>query len=64
MGAHSTLKITRKCAKAYIIDKVTNGMSDKELELIMDDLLYDNLYNCTIVPDDWESSNLNDNAVL
>jgi hypothetical protein len=28
-----------------------NGLSDKELEGIMDALLYDHLYNCMIVPE-------------
>jgi len=67
MGAHSTLMITRSKAKAFIINKVTNGLSDKEIESIMDSMLYDRLYNCMIVPDSMENgvfSNENDDHMI
>jgi hypothetical protein len=54
MSAHSTLRVTRSKAKAFLIDKITNGLSDKELESLMDNILYDRLYNCMIVSDECE----------
>lgn len=61
MGAHSTLMITRDQAKLFIVDKVMKGLSDKELEDLMDTFLHDRLYNCMIVPDDFKD---NDNHVI
>lgn len=64
MGAHSTLKITRSKAKAFVIDKIENGMSDKELESVMDAILYDRLYNCMILPDNCVVDLENDDNVI
>jgi hypothetical protein len=58
MGAHSTLMITRSRALAYLRDSTP---TDDELAREMDARLYDRVYNCIIVDDDYED---NDDGVL
>ena len=53
MSAYTTLTIERSQAKSMIIDKVMNGLSDKDLERLLDYILEDSLYNAMIVPDGW-----------
>jgi len=55
MGAHSTINITQKTARRVILEKIMNA-TDVELEEWMDDILYDRLYNCNIVSDDYEDN--------
>jgi len=61
MGAYSTLNITRSKAISTIVANVLGGLEDFELENMMDDLLEDRLYNCTIVPDHCEE---NDDEII
>lgn len=55
MGAHSTIYVTRtKALEEYL--KRAGSITDQELERFMDDLLYDKLYNVSIVPDNYEQN--------
>lgn len=56
MGAHSTLLITRTTARRYILEKVMEA-DDEKLGSMLDALLYDQLYNASIVPDHYEDNN-------
>lgn len=57
MGAESTLHITRKTAKKAILDRIIDGITDEELEDILDRLLLNrNLYNSRIVYDEFEGN--------
>lgn len=56
MGIYSTLYIERSKAKQMIIERVAT-MSDAELEGCMDEILRDKLYNCVIVPDEYNDEN-------
>lgn len=60
MGAYSTLNITRSSAIKQILSYVATADTET-LEHMMDAVLEDRLYNCRIVPDDW---NENDDEVL
>jgi hypothetical protein len=52
MGAYTTLRITRKKAIAILLEKLTNGISNEELERFMDQALGPRLFNAIIVRDD------------
>ena len=56
MGAHTTINITRSKAKEVFIQKVLGGISDNELEELLDRILDDRLYNANIVPDGYEEN--------
>lgn len=53
MGAHSTIRITRSQAIAAIREWAGRA-SDRDLGGVMDVILYDHLYNCSVLPDHCE----------
>jgi len=61
MSAYTTLNITRSKAKEIFIQKVLGGISDDELEELLDKVLEDRLYNANIVPDGDED---NDDSIV
>lgn len=56
MSAYSTLNITRSRAIQIVLSKVLGGISDEELEQMMDEILESRLYTCNIVPDHYEDN--------
>ena len=64
MGAHSTIRISRKRALEVWLESTGIEMPSNEfLEDFMDDLLYDRLYNCTIVSD-WDDDQSNEDYLI
>lgn len=51
MSAYTTLRISRENARRFLIDKIANGLSDSELEEMVDKLLEKSLYNVVITSD-------------
>jgi hypothetical protein len=51
MGAHSTIDITRTKARRTLVMAIMEA-DDTMLEDMMDNYLYEKLYNCNIVEDD------------
>ena len=56
MSAYTTLHITRSKAMEIFMRGREPLISDLSLEIHMDDLLDERLYNCIIVDDDYEGS--------
>jgi hypothetical protein len=54
MGAFATLNISRGKARSILIEKLINA-SDEELGNLLDSVISNRLYNCRIVPDDFEN---------
>jgi hypothetical protein len=54
MGAHSTIRVTRMTALGYIMAKLP-GLTDEQIEAIMDVLLDERLFNCRIVEEGAET---------
>lgn len=59
MSAYTTLRITRTRAIHELISKLAGGITDKQLEAFLDELLEPRLYNACVVPDA-ETDNDND----
>ena len=51
MGAHSTIHITRTTARRALLEKVM-AADDETLGNLLDVILYERLYNATVVNDD------------
>ena len=56
MSAYTTLYVTRGKAMEIFMRGREPLISDLSLEIHMDDLLDERLYNCIIVDDDYEGS--------
>lgn len=54
MGAFTTLRLTRSTAQAMLLGAVIRA-SDNLLEFMVDAILRDRLYNCSIVADGEEN---------
>lgn len=52
MGACTTIKVTSKAAKRFLVDHILYNASISELEALLDELLKSRCYNAYIVPDD------------
>lgn len=59
MGAYSTIRITRSKARSHIMQQYLM-MNDEQMEIVLDQLLGERLYNVRIVNDDEE----NDDTLL
>ena len=58
MSAYTTLRITKKRAQQYILSNILSNMNDNVfLEVEMDKILKDRLYNCCIVDDEEPNDN-------
>lgn len=55
MSAYTTLRVTRKKAIETVMAKLLGGMTDGELEQLMDTELEPRLYNARIVADEAEN---------
>lgn len=60
MGAHSTLYITERTARAALLKKILES-STAEVEDMLSDILYGDLYNCMV--SDFESREEDDSIV-
>ncbi len=58
MGAHSTVRITESKARQEILRHVYSCPKE-ELEAMLDAILDKRLYNCHIVPDDYDDNHNN-----
>ena len=48
MSAYTTITISRQKAKEFLTQRILNGMSDSELENLLDEILGERLYNVII----------------
>lgn len=56
MGAHSTLNITRSKARLVVLEALVERIDDEGfLEMYLNQILGDRLYNAVIVPDHFEN---------
>ncbi len=58
MGAYSTINVTESKARSYLIQKIA-AATDYELQKMLDEFLYDQLYDCQVVPDHCEENDDN-----